>query len=345
MIPSVTIAVPVCGTAEPLLRSCLNSLCSQDFPNLEILVIDDNGTPSAQRACRSFIKSLPHAKNITYRCNEKNIGILESRRRCFEDASGTYVCMVDGDDLLAAPDAVSRLYRAAVTAPPGAAPGFSGFDVVQCGCSLHDENALFDKQEQDRFKMTAAPCVQTIVYGTEDLPSAWFRKDGISCYVWAKLYKKEAALEAFNRIPNMYCCMTEDVLISYFFAREMKSYTCIPDQLYTYNLHAGITAASRVTDLERWNKLCSASSVFTSIAYDLEERPFAEGSPVPGYIRGMYLDHITRTAYLLVHGVDEAIKDEARALFIEAWGAEPALKAIASVQNNTTSSVLTPGFS
>ena len=332
MLPLVTVAVPVCGTATPLLQECLMSICTQDFPQLEILIIDDNETRAEQKSCSSFIKTLikqnkalEHAKHFKYICHEGNRGLVEARRTSFECAEGSYLLMVDSDDTLSSSHAVSLLYSTAE------AHGWP--DIVEFGATITggDDATLAEKRKT--LARTESPVVQTIFSGEQDLSSSFFCKNGLSLFVWGKLLKKEMVLAAYEHLPNMYCVLKEDLLLSYFISREAHSYVGIADKLYTYRIDTGISSAQKIIDMDRWQKLCSASSVFTAIAYDMDERPFAEESPVPEAIRTLYFDCITRNAYQLVHYVDASIFQEARAAFIEAWGEESALKAIEAVAN------------
>ncbi len=50
----VTIVVPVYNRAGPLLDAALESLLSQDYPNLEILAIDDGSTDTTPRVLAQY---------------------------------------------------------------------------------------------------------------------------------------------------------------------------------------------------------------------------------------------------------------------------------------------------
>ena len=334
----VTATVPVCGIAAEVLHTCLESLCVQDFPTLEILVIDDNGSEKAQKECRGTVQSFirqhkgnAHAKHITYICQGANMGLVEARRTGAERANGSHLLMVDADDTLVSPEAVSRLYRAAVTMPDGTGFPSPGFDVVQCGSVLTGTDSAAVAERSKTMAPVLQPEVRT-VNADGSLEGLFFGNSPISRFLWAKLYRTEVALEGFSHVPSMYCVMNEDLLLSYFLSREMHSYRRIADRLYGYSVNTGITSDTAITDLTRWRRFCSSSDVFTALFYDLQERPLPPESAVVKELESLYFSCITKNAWRLLHTVDAKIRPEAREIFIESWGEATALKALEAAQ-------------
>lgn len=373
MSPAVTIVVPVCTPCAPdsarspaatgtaafytSFTRCLESLCTQDFSPLQIIVVDDNALAHEQKECRSFItqfqkqnKKLPHAKDIEYICLEGNRGLVEARRTGFENAKGAFTLTVDSDDMLVRDDAVSTLYHAATGTPAdggnmpagGVNMPAGGYDIVHCATLLEGRERIHSEELRYKLNLAEHPAPHDMVLDCGDLSSFFLGKGGPCLILWAKLYKTQSALEAFSHVPNMYCVLAEDLVLSYFFSREMHSYRTIDDALYSYTVNVGISSDAKIFDAQTWNKTCSVSSVFTAILYDMEERPFEEGSPVPQRLNELYYHYITSNALALAHQVDASLYDEAREIFIEAWGEESALKAITAAkkideQNQTTS--------
>jgi len=342
LIKKISIIVSAClgtsgtnrGVSVEQLENCLSSVCGQDYPSLEIIVIDDSGTRALQKQCKNSVKlfqkknkKLTHIKDIVYICNEKNLGLIESRRMGFENAHGFYTAVVDADDVLTLPTSISKMHEASVYNQNGKD---EYYDIVQSAALLTGNNTALINNKDKTQPVIQNPVVQEVIQESNLINLFWGQKP-ISAYLWAKLYKTEKALEALSLVPNMYCVMAEDLMLSYFFSREMNSYKCIADKLYTYTVNSGITSAEIVTSLERWNQMCSVSSVFTSIMYDLQERPLQKDSGVYEKFRKHYFHYVTGNAFALAHQVDPSIYEQAKALFIEAWGQEPALKAMESV--------------
>ena len=95
----VSVIVPTYKRNKYIIRA-LDSILSQDYPNIEIIVVDDNGrgTPDqieTEKALSKYIKD----KKIKYICNEKNLGGALARNHGIEQSSGDYVTFLDDDDV------------------------------------------------------------------------------------------------------------------------------------------------------------------------------------------------------------------------------------------------------
>lgn len=93
----ISIIVPVYNAGKYLVE-CLDSLINQRYKNIEILCINDGSTDNSRsiiddyRAKDSRIKLLEH--DIS--CSNKGLSI--SRNLGIKEATGDYICFVDGDD-------------------------------------------------------------------------------------------------------------------------------------------------------------------------------------------------------------------------------------------------------
>ena len=108
--PLVSIVVPVFN-AKDYVDACLDSLCTQDFHNIEVIAVNDGSTDGSgnlliQRAAHdSRVIVLTHPGN-------SNRGVAASRNLGLNRARGAYLWFVDADDRVL-PDAVSRLFAVA----------------------------------------------------------------------------------------------------------------------------------------------------------------------------------------------------------------------------------------
>lgn len=89
----VTIIVPVYNT-EKYLDRCLNSISSQSYDNLEVILVDDGSTDSSGKICDDFCK-----KDIRFRVYHiTNGGPSRARNLGLSIMTGDYVLFVDSDD-------------------------------------------------------------------------------------------------------------------------------------------------------------------------------------------------------------------------------------------------------
>lgn len=102
----ISIIVPVFNNFRELYR-CLDSLLAQDYPNFEILVIDDGSTNQDTLA----ILSAYECKDNVIIIHKNNGGVSSARNVGLQSSQGEYVCFVDADDY-ASPDMCSALTSA-----------------------------------------------------------------------------------------------------------------------------------------------------------------------------------------------------------------------------------------
>ncbi|HMC84996.1 MAG TPA: glycosyltransferase family 2 protein [Chitinophagaceae bacterium] len=91
--PLVSVVMPVYN-AEKYLQSTIDSIINQDYPNLEIIVINDGSTDDSK-------KIILHNKEprIKYFENTENSGIVKTRNRGLDEAKGEYIAVMDSDDI------------------------------------------------------------------------------------------------------------------------------------------------------------------------------------------------------------------------------------------------------
>ena len=95
---TVSVIVPTYKRNKYIIRA-LESILDQDYSNIEIVVVDDNGLGTqnqleTEKSLETYIKS----GKIKYICNEKNMGGALARNHGIEESSGEYVTFLDDDD-------------------------------------------------------------------------------------------------------------------------------------------------------------------------------------------------------------------------------------------------------
>ncbi len=91
--PSVTIMIPTYGQ-ESMVMQAIDSALMQDYPNLEVLVIDDCSPDATARRVAQR-----HDPRLRYHRNAHNLGRVANYRHALYDlASGDWVVNLDGDD-------------------------------------------------------------------------------------------------------------------------------------------------------------------------------------------------------------------------------------------------------
>jgi glycosyltransferase involved in cell wall biosynthesis len=91
--PLVSFCVPA-HNAQTYLLATLNALCNQNYPNFEIIIVDDHSTDDTATIIKDFENS--HIKLI----NAPNNGAAAARNEALKNSSGDLILFFDADDLI-----------------------------------------------------------------------------------------------------------------------------------------------------------------------------------------------------------------------------------------------------
>ncbi|MGY5846894.1 glycosyltransferase family 2 protein [Salegentibacter sp. HM20] len=91
-----SIIIPVYNSSS-YLELCIQSVLSQTYKNLEIILINDGSTDDSLSICNSLAKGDARIKVL----DQKNKGQGSARNLGLKHANGTYILFVDSDDALA----------------------------------------------------------------------------------------------------------------------------------------------------------------------------------------------------------------------------------------------------
>lgn len=91
--PLISIIIP-CYNAEQTLERCLNSVVSQYYQNLEIIIVDDGSRDQTSDIYTKFKQEDFRIKVI----KQNNSGVSKARNVGLKAVTGAYVCFVDSDD-------------------------------------------------------------------------------------------------------------------------------------------------------------------------------------------------------------------------------------------------------
>lgn len=236
--PLVSIIIPVYNTPKKYLQPCLDSVSSQVYPNLEVIIVDDGSDDVTAKFLDEYVKSRQDWIVI----HQKNTGLSGARNAGYKEAKGVYIQFLDADDFFDERLVSSAVYRAQQT----------GADIVVENFTIKDYD-------------TGA---ETVVLKKEQLPEAnIFRLADLSCgkigtipfNVWSKLFKK-SFLDNHGMFHDHNLKRAEDVLFSYsaLVSAERISFLEPPYIVYRENLPQSNTKNNDAfpdESVKAWNKL------------------------------------------------------------------------------------------
>lgn len=103
----ISIIIPVYN-AEEYLDECIKSIVSQEFKDLEIILVDDGSTDKSPLICNKFAQTDSRIKVF----HKENEGVSIARNIGLQNCHGEWLMFVDSDDYLL-PNAISTLYDVA----------------------------------------------------------------------------------------------------------------------------------------------------------------------------------------------------------------------------------------
>ncbi len=96
--PLISVCVPVYNN-EATLEKTLGSILNQDYPNFEIIIIDDKSLDSSIKIVEKYKDKLKD-KSITLIKNHQNLGMTKNWNKCLSFAKGELIKLICADDLL-----------------------------------------------------------------------------------------------------------------------------------------------------------------------------------------------------------------------------------------------------
>ena len=160
----ISVIVPVYNVAA-YLPQCMDSILSQSYEALEVILIDDGSTDGSGALCDAYEKKDPRVRVI----HQKNGGAASAKNAGLRIATGEYLTFVDSDDFL---EPGAYLFMVSTLESYGA-------DVVQSGF----RNVFTDLQEE-RIAQDPLREYEAIEYLRR------YTSDWTCALLWDKLYKR-----------------------------------------------------------------------------------------------------------------------------------------------------------
>lgn len=220
----VSVIIPAYNI-EDYIGRCLDSIISQTYKNLEIIVVDDGSRDRTGEILDNYAKKDRRIKVI----HKENGGVSSARNKGIEVAEGDYIGFIDGDDLIE-----PEMYKTLVDLLEE-----ENADIAHCGYQMVFPDRV------DYYHNTGKKKIQTTEEGLKDLLSGEIIEPGLV----NKLYKKELIKNC--RLDET-VKINEDLLMNYqLFKLSQKSvYYDITPYSYMIRSNSATGANSLITKRE-----------------------------------------------------------------------------------------------
>lgn len=204
----ISVIIPIYNLEE-YLQNCIESVITQTYHNLEIILVDDGSTDNSIDICRVYEKK---DRRIQIIIKQKNEGAGPARNAGIDVAHGSYIMFVDGDDFIAR-NCIEELYTILFT---------NGGDISVClGREVYGTERIKDIEQKSSINfesMTAKQALENLCYQRKITPGP--------C---GKLFKKD--LFSNLRFPDT---GYEDMAIIYRLLDRADSILFCPIEKYYY---------------------------------------------------------------------------------------------------------------
>lgn len=229
MEPLVSVIVPVFNVL-PYLREALDSVLSQTYSNLEILIVDDGSTDGSGDICDEYCKD-PRVQVI----HQENQGLSAARNAGLDRMTGDIVAFLDSDDAYY-PDMIRTLL---------AAMHRSGADIVIGGYAIrHEGKHLIRCRKGKGFEVWT----ETVLTSQEAL-LAWI-KGILNPHVWNKLYVRKLWKNLRFPVGRVY----EDVFTGFCALSQAEAIVTVPKIQMLHRIRSGsITQTGAIKSV--WDRM------------------------------------------------------------------------------------------
>ncbi|MDD5924050.1 MAG: glycosyltransferase [Clostridia bacterium] len=194
MEPLISIIVPAYNI-EPYISRCLDSILSQTYQNIEIVVVNDGSSDKTGEIIDQYSKNYPE-KIIGI--HKENDGVSKARIDGITASHGSWIGFVDGDDMIAS-DMYARLMKNALE---------YNADISHCGY----QTIVNDGERIHKFYDTGRIVKQDNSAGIRDLIEGSFVEPAL----WNKIYKRSLVEQLLdNKDWDRSLKINEDVVMNY----------------------------------------------------------------------------------------------------------------------------------
>jgi len=205
--PLLSIITPVYNV-EAYLDRCVQSILSQSYRNIELILIDDGSTDGSTGLCDKWAAKDSRVVVV----HQTNAGVSAARNAGLKIARGDYLTFVDPDDFLA-PDTyfLNMAYLQA----------HQEVDMLQYPYC----NYISDDEALDYHRPAPA-----LLSGAEEIFKNWWSGSPLEYVIWNKIYKRSLWENVRFNVGHI----SEDTCLVPKFVNQAKA-VCISDQgLYYY---------------------------------------------------------------------------------------------------------------
>lgn len=205
----VSVIVPIYNV-DKYLRKCLDTIISQTYSNLEIILVNDGSTDLSYDICQEFKKKDTRIILI----NQENSGLSVARNVGVKASHGKYIGFVDSDDYL-----YLNMYESLVTALES-----KSADIAECMVEdvIEDKNVGIRTDTISYYEMRGKDALSKLMQNEKGIRPRYA--------VWSKLFKSDIIKDLEFPSGEIH----EDYFYDALALLRAEKYVIISSKLYCY---------------------------------------------------------------------------------------------------------------
>lgn len=207
----ISIIIPVYNI-ETYIETCIRSIISQSYRDLEIIIINDGSTDNSLNIIQQYAKIDSRIKIIS----KKNEGLSAARNAGIENSIGEYIMFVDGDDELE-DNAIEKLFKSLKHYSSDISVGSISVIYESHSDLKNSDEIYYSIKYKGKYKIDD----QTI--------------NNIHCSACAKLFRRDIINKQNLRFPTG--LLYEDAYWHWAYLSSCNTISFISDPVYKYYRH------------------------------------------------------------------------------------------------------------
>lgn len=203
----ISIIIPIYNS-EKYLEECLNSVTSQSYKNIELVLVDSGSSDKSIDIINKYIEA--DKRICLYKTDKK--GVSSARNLALEKAKGEYILFVDSDDLLSDSDALRRI-----------------IDIIDSNDVIRYENNYLNDNKID-INNSLESLKNNYKNGLDFLNDALKNNNEYKWYLWQYVFKKDLWKGIYFPEDKIF----EDTYTIYRVLLQANNVKVLKNAIYTY---------------------------------------------------------------------------------------------------------------
>lgn len=250
----LSVVIVVYNVKAEYLEKCIQSVCSQTYRNLEIILVDDGSTDGSADICDDYAERDCRIRVI----HKENGGLVSTRKAGLMRAIGKYVAFVDSDDWID-PDMYETMMNQITD---------KDADMVTVGMVReYSTSSLIEPNNIQPGVYEQEELTECIINRIVDIEK--FYTVNLAIQIMPKIYCREKMLKAYMQIPDE-VCFGEDFTSLFLYLPECRKVVVMDKVFYHYRIHTtSITGKLSGTEFHRIKRLYLFWKEFTKLSVEV----------------------------------------------------------------------------